>query len=127
MLSRVGRLGYGESRLRFSRLRADQEVFALTHAVAVETAVCISKMLQRSRGFGRAARARQIAMYLAHVLLSRPQHDVALLFDRDRTTVAHAMHVVEDRRDDPRLERLIERIERRFERTRTAARRGGDA
>jgi hypothetical protein len=74
---------------------------------------------------GRAA--RQIAMYLAHVLLSRPQHDVALLFDRDRTTVAHAMHVVEDRRDDPRLERLIERIERRFERTRTAARRGGNA
>ena len=127
MLSRVGPLGYGEGRLRFSKLRADREVFALTQAVAAETRVCISKMLHRSRGYGHAARARQIAMYLAHVLLSRPQHDVALIFDRDRTTAAHAMQVVEDRRDDPRLERLLERIERRFERTRTTMRGGRDA
>src|SRR5690349_1907199 len=127
MLSKIGPLGYGEGRLRFSKLRADREVFALTQAVGAETRVCLSKMLQRSRGFGRAAKARQIAMYLAHVLLSRPQHVVALMFDRDRTTVAHAMQVVEDRRDDPRLERLIERIERRFEATRATPRGGRNA
>lgn len=125
MLSRVGDLGYGESRLRFQQLRADGEVFALSKIVAEEMGVCLTNMLRRSRGFGRATRARQISIYLAHVLLSRPQHDVAEMFGRDRTTVAHAMHAVEDRRDDPRVERLIERIERRFERARTNARRNG--
>jgi len=126
MLSRIGDLGYGESRLRFQQLRADREVFALCQVVAEEMSVCLTKMLRRSRGFGRATKARQIAIYLAHVLLSRPQHDIAEMFGRDRTTVAHATQAVEDRRDDPRVERLIERIEHRFERVRTRTRRSGN-
>ena len=125
MLSRVGDLGFGESRLRFQQLRADREVFFLTGLVAQEMRVCLTKMLGRSRGYGRAARARQLAMYLAHVLLSRPQHDVALMFGRERTTVVHAIQMMEDRRDDPVVERLIERIERRFERTHSRAIGGG--
>lgn len=124
MLSTVGDLGYGESRLRFQQLREDAEVFALTRAVTAETGVCLTDMLRRSRGFGRAARARQTAIYLAHVLLSRSQQDVALMFNRDRTTVAHAVQMIEDRRDDPRVERLIQRIERRYQRTLVARRRG---
>jgi len=124
MLSRIGDLGYGENRLRFQHLRADAEVFALTQAVTAETGVCLTSMMRRSRGFGRAARARQTAIYLAHVLLSRSQQDVAVMFNRDRTTVAHAVQMVEDRRDDASVERLIQRIERRYQRSQIARRRG---
>jgi hypothetical protein len=34
------------------------------------------------------------------------------LLERDRTTVAHACQVVEERRDDPRFDRVIELLER---------------
>jgi hypothetical protein len=34
------------------------------------------------------------------------------------------VQVIEDRRDDPRVERLIQRIERRYQRARTERRRG---
>jgi hypothetical protein len=34
------------------------------------------------------------------------------LFGRDRTTAAHACQLVEDRRDDPEIDRLLEMLER---------------
>lgn len=123
MLSRVGDLGYGEGRLHFQKLRADREVFLLTQAVAEETDVCLSKMLHRQRGFGRAALARQLAIYLANVVLERPQQDLVELFGRSRRTVSYALQAIEDRRDSPIVERLIERIERRFNRAHPRTRR----
>ena len=56
--------------------------------------------------------ARQIAMYIAHVVLSMPFGVIASAFDRDRTTVAHACRVVEERRDDPGYDRFVEQCER---------------
>jgi chromosomal replication initiation ATPase DnaA len=101
-------------RLRFQKLRSDPEVFLLTRLVAEERGVSMTRLLRRSRGPGRAASARQLAIYLSHVLLERPQDLVADLFLRDRTTIAHSCHAVEDRRDDPRLEAEFARIEARL-------------
>ena len=100
-----------KGRLRFQKLRTDPEVFRLTSLVARERGVAMSRMLRRSRGAGHAAYARQLAMYLANTLLERPQDVVADLFDRDRTTVVHSIQAVEDRRDDPRIDAEISRIE----------------
>ena len=50
-------------------------------------------------------------MYLAHVACGLSFTDVGLLFSRDRTTVAHACRVVEDRRDDPVFDRALELLE----------------
>lgn len=111
-----------QGRLRFRKLRSDREVFILTQIVADDCNVCLTKLLRRTRGCGRAARARQIAVYLAHVLLSRPQEVVADLFARDRTTIAHAVQAVEDRRDDTRLNARLEKIEARFLAARTRSR-----
>ncbi|MBL8596296.1 MULTISPECIES: helix-turn-helix domain-containing protein [unclassified Devosia] len=105
-------------RLRFQKLRTDPEVFLLTQLVAQERRVSLTSLLRRSRGSGHAAAARQLAMYLCHVLLKRPQDVVAELFHRDRTTVAHAMQSIEDCRDDPGVEGEIARIEQRFNETR---------
>lgn len=52
-----------------------------------------------------------MAMYLAHVGGGLSLREVGLLFARDRTTVAHACAAVEDRRDDPLLDRCLTFLE----------------
>lgn len=51
-------------------------------------------------------------MYLAHVACALTLTEVGALFERDRTTVAHACSLIEDRRDDPDLDRKLEHLER---------------
>lgn len=64
-----------------------------------------------SRGRARVALARQVAMYLAHIECGLSLTAAGDLFDRDRTTVAHACHVVEERREDPTFDRAIDLLE----------------
>jgi hypothetical protein len=64
-----------------------------------------------SRGKAPVALARQAAMYLAHVSCGMSLTDVGAVFGRDRTTVAHACAVIEDRRDDPVFDRALELME----------------
>jgi chromosomal replication initiation ATPase DnaA len=50
-------------------------------------------------------------MYLTHVAAGLPMTEVGRLFARDRTTVAHASAVIEDRRDDPVFDRSLAVLE----------------
>lgn len=68
------------------------------------------------RGTARLAFARQVAIYLLHVRLGLSLTRSARLFERDRTTAAHACRVVEDRRDEPAVDRVISVAEAAFER-----------
>lgn len=52
--------------------------------------------------------ARQVAMWLTHCQMGLTQTRTAELFDKDRSTVAHACSVVEDALDDPVLGKKIE-------------------
>lgn len=63
------------------------------------------------RGLAHIAEARQVAMYLAHVACGLTLTDVGRLFGRDRTTVAHACAVVEDKRDDEDFDRALDLLE----------------
>jgi len=56
--------------------------------------------------------ARQLAMYLCHVVGDMSLRDVATEFGRDRTTVSHACHAIEDRRECPIFDRQIDHLER---------------
>lgn len=58
------------------------------------------------------SRVRQIGMYVAHVVVGLTMLEVGRGFQRDRSTVAHACHVIEDLRDDPAFERIIHMVER---------------
>ena len=98
--------------LRLARLRRDPETYLLTRAVARSRGLTLRQVLAGGRGTAKAAAARQLAMYLAHVLLGRPQDVVGRLFGRHASTVSHACRVIEDRRDNPPLEREIADIER---------------
>lgn len=68
-------------------------------------------ILDRRRGPSDAAFARQVAMYLCHVAFEFSLARVAHAFGRDRSTVAHACHQIEDRRDDPTFDRWIQALE----------------
>ena len=59
----------------------------------------------------RIARARQIAIYIAHGWLDIPVGQVVRHFRRDRSTISHACRVIEDRREDPRFDRMLTAIE----------------
>jgi hypothetical protein len=68
-------------------------------------------MLRRDRR-RLACHVRQISMYVCHVALQIPMHDIGEALGRDRTTVGHACHVVEDRRDDPAFDEFVSAAER---------------
>lgn len=71
-----------------------------------------SKELRRSgRCTDEISRARQIAMYVAHVVLGLTMIEIGKGFGRDRTTVVHACHLIEDLRDDPDFDHIISRTE----------------
>ena len=68
--------------------------------------------LEAARTKARAAAfARQIAMYIAHVGFGLPMGEIGKAFARDRTTVLHACHLVEDRRDEARFDSLLDQLE----------------
>lgn len=54
------------------------------------------KEMQSSRRARTVARPRQIAMYLAKQLTSRSLPEIGRKFDRDHTTVMHAVRKVEE-------------------------------
>ena len=58
------------------------------------------------------ARVRQIAMYVTHVSLGLSMRDVGQGFGRDRTTVLHACHLIEDMRDDAEFDGIVAMAER---------------
>jgi chromosomal replication initiation ATPase DnaA len=64
-----------------------------------------------TRGRARVALARQVAMYLAHIACGLSLTEVGELFERDRTTVAHACAVIEQRRDDANFDAALELLE----------------
>lgn len=65
-----------------------------------------------TRSRARTALARQVAVYLAHVIGCKTYTEIGQVFGRDRTTAAHACRVVEDHRDDPVFDRMLEQLER---------------
>ncbi|MEZ5938690.1 MAG: helix-turn-helix domain-containing protein [Hyphomonadaceae bacterium] len=50
-------------------------------------------------------------MYLAHTAFGMSLARIGVAMGRDRSTVAHACHAIEDRRDDPSFDAWIARLE----------------
>jgi len=84
---------------------------AIEQAVVQVFGVAHDDLRRITRGRAKVALARQVAMYLAHVVCGLTLTDTGRLFGRDRTTVAHACGVIEDRRDDPLFDRALDLLE----------------
>lgn len=96
-----------------SRRHADEARARLTRAlVCFAFNVKENELAAATRSNARAAFARQIAMYLSHVAFELSLSRVAFAFGRDRTTVSHACHLIEDRRDDPGFDEQLDGLER---------------
>jgi chromosomal replication initiation ATPase DnaA len=96
------------------RLLENPEVLKLTARVAASYRVPVSAVIGRARG-KQVVAARQVSIYLSHVLLSRPMDEIAKMFDRHHSTVSYACHRVEDLRDEPRFDARLARIEGKWE------------
>jgi chromosomal replication initiation ATPase DnaA len=95
---------YGEADDRASaRLAASVAGYAL--------GVSQHEIIEAGRGSANAAFARQVAMYLCHVAFEFSLARVAYAFRRDRSTVAHACHVIEDKRDDEAFDGWLATLE----------------
>ncbi len=84
---------------------------ALEQAILRVFMVASADLWSDTRGRPKVAFARQVAMYLAHVVCGLSLTNVGQIFSRDRTTVAHACGRVEDLRDDPSFDRSLELLE----------------
>lgn len=80
---------------------------AAGYALGVE----VDDITREARGSAETAFARQVSMYLCHVAFELSLGRVAAAFGRDRSTVAHACHAIEDRRDDDRFDDWIGALE----------------
>lgn len=80
-------------------------------AVALEFGVLELDLNARLKGSAEVCFARQVSMYLLHVIFNINLTRTAQMFSRDRSTVSHACNVVEDSRDDPIFNAKLERLE----------------
>lgn len=97
---------------RPARTGSCDDIIAL---VARQKKLPIRLLIQPCRSRKPVARARQLAMYLSHVMLGRNLQEVGEAFGRDRTTVSYACALIEDMRDDPRFDAEVMALERQIE------------
>lgn len=79
--------------------------------VAVATGVAPEEICADGRQSPLACKARHVAMYLAHVGLGWPMERVGHAFGRNRSTVGQACRWVEDGRDEPALDDMLDQLE----------------
>ncbi len=95
---------------------SDERTLALCEGMIDIAAALFNVSGRELRQGGRTnlgvARVRQIAMYVCHVALRLKMVDIGRGFGRDRTTVMHACHLVEDLRDDEDFDRVVAVTER---------------
>ena len=106
---------FGDSEDEDTSVR-DERALVLCEGMIDIAAALFSVSGREIRRGGRSstsvARVRQIAMYVTHTVLRVSMRQVGLGFGRDRTTVLHACHVIEDMRDDVEFDRHVAMVER---------------
>ncbi|MCA8901296.1 MAG: chromosomal replication initiator DnaA [Hyphomonas sp.] len=94
----------------FDPAKDEDRAYLATALTAFALGLRVEDVMTGSRGTPVHARGRQIAMYLLRTGLGMSLARVARVFRRDRTTVSHACHLVEDLRDDPDFDVWVEQL-----------------
>lgn len=90
----------------------------LVRLVAADFDVEPDDLLSTTREAAPIAFARQVAMYLAHTALGMTMHAVGRAFGRERQTVRHACHLVENCRDERAFDERLADLEHDLSRRR---------
>lgn len=78
--------------------------------VSLALGISSADILSNSRR-APAVYGRQIAMYLLNTIFRMKHSHIGRAFGRDRTTASYACKVIEELRDDPKVEMLLEACE----------------
>lgn len=93
---------------------AEQAAFLCDGIIDIAAAlfgVSGQQLRSAQRSVRSVARVRQIGMYVAHVTLGMTMTAVGLGFGRDKSTVVHACHTIEDMREDADFDAIVARTE----------------
>ena len=90
---------------------SDMRCARVLRIVAAHKGVRRADVLSPTRSRLPIASARQLAMYLCHVMLGLNLTEVGRYFGRDRTTVSYACALIEDAREDRAVDSEIEALE----------------
>lgn len=85
---------------------------ALTQRIAALFAIGTHAIHARRRGSPTIVKARQTIIYLAHIALGLDVMEIADALNRDRSSVALALKTIEDARDDPAFDALLDCLEK---------------
>lgn len=84
---------------------------ALLTLLSVFFQVSLPELHSTQRGSNHVARIRQFGMYIAHTMFGLSMSEVAHAFRRERTTVKHACHLIEDMRENEKFDRNVSSFE----------------
>jgi len=93
------------------KAKGREQTWLVLTAVAHITGVALKDLCAVTRSRPKAAFARQIAMYLSHVVFAMSRSEVGRMFGRDPSTAAHAFRRIEELREDPELDRMLSWLE----------------
>ena len=96
---------------RIKEFERQAQVVVAQEVVARAFRISIAEIRAPTRRTAPVALARQIAMYLMHVVFGMSLSAVGRHFGRDRTTASYACRQIEDRRDEPNFDMLVDRLE----------------
>jgi len=99
-------------RRRLPRSRMVEACDAFIDILAAYFGVPGGELRSGGRCRREVARVRQIGMYVAHTLFGMTMTEVAQGFARDRSTVMHACHLIEDMREDREFDAILSAFER---------------
>lgn len=94
-----------------STLYKQRVAMAALEVMAESFNVPLGRLTMASRQRANVAFARQMAMYLSHVVGQLSQREVAIEFDREASTVSHACHTIEDRRNGDVFDHKVAALE----------------
>lgn len=95
----------------FSPIYKQRVAMAALDVLSAAFNISISQILSSGRQRASVCSARQIAMYLCNVVGQLSLREIAVEFDREPSTVSHACHVIEDRRDNSVFDRQMTFLE----------------
>jgi chromosomal replication initiation ATPase DnaA len=96
--------------VRKSRARDAAKARLTADIVGYSLGVCGADIMADGKA-PDVAFARQVAMYVCYTSFEFSLARVAVAFERDRSTVSHACHRIEDRREEPQFDQWIESLE----------------
>lgn len=102
----------GETRMGSESGRTKAALAALTQRIAALFAIGTHAIHARRRGSPTIVKARQTIIYLAHIALGLDVMEIADALNRDRSSVALALKTIEDARDDPAFDALLDCLEK---------------